>query len=61
LHAVKFIHTGDLSVPAVEIADDVAQVFLRRHDPHLHHRLEQAWPGFRQCFTEAGAGRDLER
>ena len=54
------IHAGDLTAPAVQIADDVAHVFLGRDDLDPHDRFEELWRRLHNAFLEGGASGDLE-
>jgi hypothetical protein len=49
-----------LAAPAVQVADDVAHVFLRRHHLDLHDRLEQLGAGLLEALAHRRARRDLE-
>src|SRR6476620_1026371 len=53
--------TTHLAAPAGQVADDAADIVLRRHRLDLHDRLEQLGTGFQRAFAEGGAGRDRER
>ena len=37
----RILHADDLAATAIQVADDVAVVILRRHDLDLHDRLEE--------------------
>ena len=47
----------DLATPAVEIADDVAEIVLGSHDLDLHDRLEQLDPRLPGRFAHRAAAR----
>src|SRR5205823_8995915 len=51
----------DLPAAAVEIADDVAEILLRRYHFDLHHRLEDLDAGLLRRFAHRTAAGDLER
>src|SRR5680860_641547 len=50
-----------LTPAAGEIADDAADIILRRHHLDLHDRLQQLRSRLERAFAEGGAGGDLER
>src|SRR5439155_17276297 len=50
----------DVPAPGVEVADDVAGVFLRRHHFDLHDRLEQYRLAFLQPLPQRRARGNLE-
>src|SRR5690242_12668104 len=54
------IHAGDLTAPAVQIADDVAHVFLGRDDLDPHDRFEELWRRLHNAFLEGRASGDFE-
>src|SRR3954467_3167005 len=51
----------DLAAAAVDVADDVAEIILRRHHLDLHDRLEQRDAGLLRGLAHRAAGADLER
>src|ERR1700719_711042 len=53
------VHPGDLAATAVQIADHVTHILLRRHHFDPHDRFEQFRRGLHDAFLERGAGRDL--
>src|SRR5262245_4512015 len=50
-----------LAAPAGQVADNAADIFLRRNRLDLHDRLEQLGARFQRALAEGGAGRDLKR
>ncbi|VVT18912.1 transposase [Roseovarius sp. EC-SD190] len=53
--------TRNLPTPRRKIADDVAGIFLGRHDFDLHNRLEQLGTGLLETFAHAHPASNLER
>src|SRR5205823_5982991 len=54
------IHAGDLAAPAVQVADHIAHIVLRRDDLDPHDRFKQLWRRLQYAFLEGGPGGDLE-
>src|SRR3546814_10665798 len=54
------VHAQHADAAAVQIADNVAHVLVRRPHLDLHHRLEQYRACLRNALEERGAGGDLE-
>ncbi len=61
LAAAQVIHTLDPSTTGVDIADDVAHVFFRHGDFHLHDRLKKYWRRFLHSVFERQRTCDVER
>ena len=51
------IHTRNIATPAVQIADDVAHIFIRSDNFDAHNRLKQFRAGFCSAFAESRARR----
>ena len=51
----------NLTPAGVQITDDVTHIIFWRCHLYRHHGLQQLWASGWDCFTEAGAGRNLKR